>query len=236
MGFRSTQKADYALIASCFLPSLVPESMKAFRLLLEHYKVDYTLLPKEHCCGDLLLRQAAKDKTGVEMKQADALAREFLEKNLIQARQVGAVKLLAFCVGCDLVYSRFRDSVPEEILWYPTLLARLFKGGRLELEADYYAGCHYYYRRLNGSLPDLDSAIEVLARVEGLRLNHLDSRLCCTRPQQLESLLGNIKSRIVITPCGGCAMGLEQALRAKGDCRVVMVPEVVWAAVSGQPL
>ncbi len=236
MGFRSTQKADYALIASCFLPSLVPESMKAFRLLLEHYQVDYTLLPKEHCCGDLLLRQAAKDKTGVEMKQADALAREFLEKNLIQARQVGAVKLLAFCVGCDLVYSRFRDSVPEEILWYPTLLARLFKGGKLELEADYYAGCHYYYRRLNGSLPDLDSAIEVLARVEGLRLNHLDSRLCCTRPQQLESLLGNIKSRIVITPCGGCAMGLEQALRAKGDCRVVMIPEVVWAAVSGQPL
>lgn len=236
MGFRSTQKADYALIASCFLPSLVPESMKAFRLLLEHYQVDYTLLPKEHCCGDLLLRQAAKDKTGVEMKQADALAREFLEKNLIQARQVGAVKLLAFCVGCDLVYSRFRDSVPEEILWYPTLLARLFKGGKLELEADYYAGCHYYYRRLNGSLPDLYSAIEVLARVEGLRLNHLDSRLCCTRPQQLESLLGNIKSRIVITPCGGCAMGLEQALRAKGDCRVVMVPEVVWAAVSGQPL
>jgi len=31
-------------------------------------------------------------------------------------------------------------------------------------------------------------------------------------------------------------MGLEPALRAKGDCRVVMLPEVVWAATSGQPL
>jgi hypothetical protein len=205
MGFRSTDKAEYALIASCFLPSLVPESMKAFRLLLEHYQVDYTLLPKEHCCGNLLLRQAAK-------------------------------RILAFCVGCDLVHARFRDSVPEEILWYPTLLGRLFEGGRLKLEADYYAGCHYYYQRINGSLPDLDSAMEVLNRIEGLRLNLLDSRLCCTRPQQMDSLLANIKSKIVITPCGGCAMSLEQALRTRHDCRVVMLPEVIWAAISGQPV
>ena len=236
LGLWSGDKAEYALIASCFLPSLVPEGLKAFGLLLEHYKVDYTLLRKEHCCGNILLRQAAKDKTGDELRKADVIAREFLENNLIQARQVGAKKILAFCVGCDLVYSRFKDSVPEEILWYPTLLARLFKGGRLEMEADYYAGCHYYYRRLNSTLPDLDSAIEVLSRIEGLRLNHLDSRLCCTRPQQLESLLGSIKTKTVITPCGGCAMGLEPALKARGDGRVVMLPEVVWAAISGQPL
>jgi Fe-S oxidoreductase len=236
MGFRSADKAEYALIAGCFLPSLVPESMKAFRLLLEHYQVDYTLLPKEHCCGNLLLRQAAKDKRGVELKQADALAREFLEKNLIQARRVAAKRILAFCVGCDLVHARFRNSVPEEILWYPTLLSRLFEGGRLKLEADYYAGCHYYYQRINGSSPDLHSAVDVLNRIEGLRLNLLDSHLCCTRPQQLEPLLGSIKSKIVITPCGGCAMSLEQALRTRGDCHVVMLPEVVWAAISGQPL
>jgi Fe-S oxidoreductase len=236
LGLWSGDKAEYALIASCFLPSLVPESLKAFRLLLEHYKIDYTLLRKEHCCGNILLRQASKDKTGDELRKADALAREFLDNNLIQARQVGAKKILAFCVGCDLVYSRFKDSVPEEILWYPTLLARLFKGGRLEMEADYYAGCHYFYRRLNDSLPDLDSAMEVLNRIEGLRLNPLDSRLCCTRPQQLESLLGSIKTKTVITPCGGCAMGLAEALEASGDCRVVMLPEVVWAAISNQPL
>jgi Fe-S oxidoreductase len=236
MGFRWAEKAEYALIASCFMPSLVPEGMRAFRLLLDHYKVDYTLLRKEYCCGDLLLRQAAKDKTGNEMKQADALAREFLENNLVQAREAGARKVIAFCVGCDLVHARFRNAVPEEILWYPTFLSRLFKGGRLEMEADYYAGCHYHYRRLNGSLPDLDSAAEVLNRIEGLKLNHLDSRLCCTRPQQLESVLASMKSKIVITPCGGCAMGLEPALRASGDGRVVMLPEVVWAAINHQPL
>lgn len=236
MGFRTVDKAEYALIASCFLPSMVPEAMKAFRLLLEHYQVDYTLLHKEYCCGDPLLLQAARDKTGEDIRQADVLAREFPENNLIQARRVGARKILTYCVGCDLVYSRFKDSIPEEILWYPTMLARLFKSGKMELEADYYAGCHYYYQRLNHSLPDLDSVSEVLNRIEGLKLNHLDRRLCCTRPQPLESLLGIIRSKIVITPCGGCAGTLEQALKTRGDCRVVMPPEVIWAAVSNQPL
>jgi len=236
MGFRTVDKAEYALIASCFLPSMVPEAMKAFRLLLEHYQVDYTLLHKEYCCGDPLLLQAARDKTGEDTKQADVLAREFLENNLRQARQVGATKLLTYCVGCDLVYSRFKDSVAEEILWHPTLFSRLFKGGKMELEADYYAGCHYHYRRLNHSLPDLDSVSDVLHRIQGLKLNHLDSHLCCTRPQQLPSLLDNVKSRIVITPCGGCAGTLEQALKTRGDCRVVMPSEVIWGAVSNQPL
>ncbi|MDM7998976.1 MAG: (Fe-S)-binding protein [Dehalococcoidia bacterium] len=236
MGFPTKGKAEYAVLASCFLPSLVPSSMKVFRVLLDHYGIDYSLLPNEHCCGNLVLRQAARDKTGAEMKEADALTAEFLGKNLLQARRIGATKLIAFCVGCDLVYARIRESVPEEILWYPTLLARLFKGGRLEMEMGYYAGCHYHYRTLNRSLPDLGSALEVLSRIDGLRLNHLDNRLCCTRPQQLEALLGTIKSRAVLTPCGGCAMGLQQALGDKSDCRVVMLPEVVWAAISGQPL
>jgi Fe-S oxidoreductase len=236
MGFRTADRAEYALLASCFLPSLVPAGMRAFRLLLEHLKVDYTLLRKEYCCGDILLRQAARDKTGAEMERADALAREFLEKNLAQARQAGAKKVIAFCVGCDLVHTRFRDSVPEEILWYPTLLARLFQGGRLDLEADYYPGCHYHYRRLNKSLPDLDSARELLNRIEGLRIHHLDGRLCCTRPEQVGTLLSDVKSGIVITPCGGCASGLQPALTARGSGRAVMLPEVLWAAVSGQRL
>lgn len=236
MGFRTVPRAEYALIASCFLPSLVPAGMRAFRLLLDHLRVDYTLLEKEHCCGDILLRQGARDKTGADMERADAVAREFLEKNLAQARRAGAGKVIAFCVGCDLVYARFRDSVPEEILWYPTLLARLFPGGRLDLEADYFPGCHYHYRRLNRSLPDLDSARELLGRIEGLRVHDLDGRLCCTRPDQMATLLGDVRSRVVITPCGGCAPALAQALSSRGEVRTVMLPEVLWAAVAGQTL
>lgn len=235
LGFRMADRAEYALIASCYLPTLSTEDMRAFSHLLRHFEVDYTLLRQEYCCGNLLLRQALKDKTGEMLSQADLLAQEFLENNLRQIREVGARKIVAFCVGCDGVYSRLKDAVPEEILWYPTLLARLFRGGKLELQADYYAGCHYYYRRWGGA-PDLDSALQVMGRIEGLQLNHLDQRLCCTRPEERERLLDTVQNRIIITVCSGCSMYLQQALQDKGDYKVVMLPQVAWAAINGHTL
>jgi Fe-S oxidoreductase len=236
LGFRVTESAEYALLASCFLPSLVPDDMKAFSSLLRHYGIDYTLLPKEYCCGNPIYLQALKSKSDVELQQADVLAGEFLEANLNQARQAGAGKIVTFCAGCDLVHHRFREDAPEEIMWYPTLLERLFSGGRLEVRADYYAGCHYFYQRLNRATPDLEAVSRILSRIEGLQLDHLDRQLCCTRPQQMEALAASIKNRVVITPCGGCAAQLRRSLKDLGDYRVVMVPQVVWAAVSNQPL
>jgi len=236
LGFRLADRAEYALIASCYLPSMVPDDMKAFRNLLHYFELDYTLLAREHCCGNLLFRQALQDKTGEDLGQAEALGREFLEANLRQVRELGASKILTFCVGCDLVYSRFKDAVHEEVVWFPTLLASMFRGGKLELQADYYAGCHYFYRRLNATMPDLDSPLRMLDRIEGLELNHLDHHLCCTRPEQRESLVTSVRNKIVITVCGGCAMWLQEALKDRGSYRVVMLPQVVWAAVSGHTL
>lgn len=236
LGLRTAARAEYVLIASCFLPSMVPEDLKAFASLLKHYGVDYTLLHKEYCCGHLLYRQAMKNRSEEELKQADTLAAEFLEANLSQARKAGASRVIAFCAGCDLVYDRFREDAPEELLWYPTFLDRLFNGGRLKLQADYYAGCHYYYHRLNRTLPDLEAVSRILSRIDGLQLNQLDHQLCCTRPEQMERLAASIKSSVLITPCGGCADQLQRTLKEQGDCRVVMLPRVVWAAVSGRPL
>lgn len=232
IGFRRAPRAEYALMTGCFLPSLVPAGMKAFRLLLEHLDVDYTLVPREQCCGNLLLLGASRDATGAEMLRADEVARESLDRNLEQARMAGAKKVIAFCAGCDLVYDRFRSSVPEEILWYPTFMARLFRGGRLDAEVDYYAGCYYHHRKLNRSYPDLDSALTVLQRIEGLKINILDNRRCCNRPDQLSWLLDQMKTSLVVTPCAGCTTALEKALAGTGRS-VAMLPEVLWAASGG---
>jgi len=236
LGFRVADKAEYALIASCFLPFLVPEGMKAFGKLLEHFGVDYTLLTKEYCCGELLFRQALEDERGQELDEANVLAREFLENNRHQVQEVGASKIVTFCVGCDSVYSRLKDMVPYDILWYPTLLARLFHGGRLELEVDYYAGCHYFAKRLNSTLPDLDAPLRILSQIRGLRVHHLSDQLCCMRPQQAEALLAHMESKTVVTACGGCAMSLQGSLKGKDNHRVVMLPQVVWAAVTSHTL
>lgn len=236
LGFQTKEKAEYALIASCFLPSMVPDDMKAFSSLLRHYGIDYTLLHKEYCCGNLLYLQALRSKSDEELQKADILAEEFLEANLNQARRAGASKIIAFCAGCDLVHHRFREESPEEIMWYPTLLERIFSGGRLEIQADYYAGCHYFYQRLNRAMPDLEAVPRIFSRIDGLQVNHLDRQLCCTRPQQMEVLAASIKNRVVITPCGGCAAQLQRSLKDLGDYRVVMVPQVLWAVVSGHSL
>lgn len=233
MGFRMADRAEYVLLASCFLPTMVPEDMRAFGNLLHHYGVDYTLLPREYCCGNLLLRGALKDSTGQEMKQAEAIVAGFVDENIRQMKKIGATKIITFCVSCDAVYRRMPAPV-EEVIWFPTLINRLFSWGRLNESIDYYAGCHYFYHRL-GVAPDLDSARAVLGRIEGLKVNYLDNRLCCTRRPQLETTLTQIKSDTVVTVCAGCGAYLEPAVAGKAG-KVIMLPRLAWAALSGQKL
>ena len=235
-GLRFGENAEYALIAGCYSPYLEPQDMKAFGKLLDHYGIDYTLLPKEYCCGDLFHLHALAQKQEGDMEQADDLAREFLDQNLEQARELGASKILAYCAGCDMVFNRVNDAVPEPFIWHPTLLASLFQGGRLDLQAHYYAGCHGHRRALLGTTPDLDSVTTALGKIEGLELHPLDSELCCMKPDQLEVLASSVKHKTIITPCSGCTLCLRKALADKGEYRVSMLSEVLWAAVDGHEL
>ena len=232
-GFRSTDKAEYALIIGCFNPWLEPEDLKAFRKLLDHFEVDYSLLPKEYCCGSLLHHQAIDAKSDDDLRQADQLAQEFFQNNLNQAREIGASKILAYCNACEASFKRFQHNIPEEIVWYSTLLQQLFVRGRLDIHAHYYAGCHHYKHSMN-SLPDLSAALTVLDRIEGLELDHLNSELCCLDSVQLGLLADTVNHDIIITPCGGCALALRKALKDKGDYQIMAPPTAVWAAVSGK--
>lgn len=236
LGFRVADQAEYALLAGCYNPFQESRDMKIFRNLLDHYAINYTLLQKEYCCGLLFYSQAIIDKIEEDIKGSDLLAGEFLEENLKQIRAVGASKILFYCSGCDMVYERFRDTVSEEVLWYPTLFAQLFEGGTLEMQADYYEGCRRLRRTLNSNLLDLDSVHSILNRINGLELNHLNHKLCCNNPKQLEALAAGFKNRTIITTCTGCSMNLRQALAGQGDYQVVLLSEVMWTAINGHRL
>jgi len=235
-GLRFGKKAEYALIAGCYSPYLEPQDMTAFGKLLDHFGVDYTLLPKEYCCGGLLYTHALDEKHEGDLEQADDLAREFLDRNLEQARELGASKILAYCAGCDMAFNRVRAADAEEFIWHPTLLARLFEGGKLDLQADYYSGCHRQRRSLMDDTPDLDSVLTALGKIEGLELHHLDSELCCLKEDQRETLASSVTHKTVIAPCSGCTMCLRKSLKDKGDYRVSMLSEVLWAAIDGHEL
>ena len=234
MGFRMTEKAENVLIASCFNPFIASEDMANFRKLLDHFKIDYTLLQKEYCCGDPLYIDALKEGKKEEIKECDSLSSEFVNHNLEQIDEIGASRIIAYCAGCDLVFERLKGSIKQEVVWHPTLLAQLFKGGKLDLKADYYAGCHRIRRTLNNTTPDLDSVMSILNSIEGLELNHLNHKLCCMEAKQLEPLASSVKNKTIITPCTGCAMYLKKALKGKGDYRIILPSTLIWEIIDGQ--
>lgn len=235
-GFRTKDRAEYALIASCFNPYLEPSDMIAFRKLLDRFEVDYSLLPKEYCCGDPFFLHAINTGSEADMREARALAAEFFAENLRQVRRLGASKIILYCAGCDMVFDAFKADVPEEILWYPTLFDRIFRSGKLRLQADYYAGCHRNRRAVKATPLDLDAVTRILGRIEGLELNPVRTDLCCMKAEELPSIAAAIRRRTIITPCSGCSMFLRQALKEREGTRVFLLSEVIWAAASSQSL
>jgi len=108
------------------------------------------------------------------------------------------------------------------------MLDRYFQKGKLDLEADYYAGCYRFRRRITSVPLDTEPASRLLGKIEGLKLNYLDNSRCCYIPPHLENLTGSLQTRTVITICTGCYYNLQRTLKDQGDFQVKMLPEVVW--------
>jgi len=235
LGFRTAARAEYVFLSSCYMPFRVPEAMRDLRHLLDHFGTDYTLLPKEYCCGAPMFIQAVGNKSTADLEKVDRLARWTLEENLRQMRAVGSSRMITFCPGCAEVHSRVARSAGYETLWYPAILERIFKGGRLDLEADFYAGCYSYYKEFTEETPDVEAAVRVLGRIDGLKIHRLNDRLCCRQEKQMQALTASSKSRVVITLCGGCTTRIQKAIEVKGG-RALMLPQVVWASITGEVL
>jgi len=120
-----------------------------------------------------------------------------------------------------------------EVISYIELLDRYFDGGKLNLDADYYAGCYRFRKRITSSSLDLEPTLRVLDKIKGLKVNHLDNNQCCYIPPHLENLVQGIKSKTMITICAGCYYSLRKTLKDKGDYQFKMLPEVVWESIQG---
>jgi hypothetical protein len=85
-------------------------------------------------------------------------------------------------------------------------------------------------------MPDVDSVVAALSRIDGLELHQLDSELCCTNPDQLEALVSSLEHKAIIVPCASCGMSLGKALADKGEYRLLKPSEVMWAAIDGHEI
>lgn len=235
IGLRIGEKAEYVIISGCLQPEGMPHVLQALKELLDHFQMDYTLLSKEYCCGWMPLGQpAVMVKNEEDIAKAKELSREFILENFRQAEALGAKSIVLFCAACEPNYANWAGATNLEVISYSELLDRYFDGGRLDLEVDYYAGCYRFRRRITTEPVDVDAAVRVLNKIQRLRVNHLDSKLCCYIQPHLEQLIGSLTTRTLITICTGCYYNLRGKLQEKGDYQVRMLPEVVLEAVRGQ--
>ena len=232
IGFRMDEKAEYVLIGGCLQPEDMPNNFRALKNLLDHLKVDYTMLAKEYCYGWVPLGQpAVMAKNEADIASAKELAEEFILQNFRQAEALGAKSIALFCAACEPNYSNFKHATDLPIISFSELIDRYFKGGKLDAAIDYYAGCYRFRRRITTEPLDVEPVVRVLNKIDGLKVNYLDSSLCCYIPPHLEQLTTSIATKTVVTICTGCYNSLRKALG--NEYQVKMLPEVVLAAVEG---
>ena len=237
LGLNADKKAEYVIVAGCAQPEGMPNAFSALKNIFERLRISYTFLAKEYCCGWMPLGQpAVMTKNEEDIAKSKALAGEFVEENFRQAKTLGAKSIALFCAACEPTYSNYKSTTDLEVISYTELLDRYFDGGKLDLDADYYAGCYRFRKKITSSPLDIEPTLRILDKIEGLNVNHLDNNQCCYIPPHLENLTDSIKTKTMITICTGCYYNLRQTLKDKGDYQVKMLPEVVWQAIKGAAL
>jgi len=232
LGVRADQEAEYVILAGCVQPEGMPHAFSALKNFLERYQVNYTFLSKEFCCGWMPLGQPAViAKNEEDIAKSKEIAEGFIQENFRQAKALGAKSVVLFCAACEPNYSNYKSTADFEVISYTELLDRYFEGGKLQLDADYYAGCYSFRRKITSTSLDIKPTLRILDRIEGLNINHLDNTQCCYIPPHLEKLIQGIKTNTIITICTGCYYNLQRTLKDKGDYQLKMLPEVVWESI-----
>jgi len=232
IGFVRDQKAEYVILSGCHPPEGMPHVFRALKNILDRFRVSYSFLSKEYCCGWMPLGQpAVMAKNEGDIAKSKELAQSFVQENFKQAETLGAKTIVLFCAACEPTYSNFKSAAKFQVISYGELIEGHFPGGKLSLEADYYAGCYRFRRRITQLPIDVEPARRILGKIEGLKINDLDNNLCCYVPPHLEKLINSLKTRTIINICTGCYHNLQRVLKDKGEYQVKMLPEVVWESI-----
>ncbi|HIE17912.1 MAG TPA: (Fe-S)-binding protein [Dehalococcoidia bacterium] len=235
IGLRVAEKAEYVIVTGCFPPEGMPHVFRAFKRLLDHFQIDYTLLSKEYCCGWMPIGQpAVMAKNEEDIARFKELSKGFIRGNFSQAEALGAKSIVLYCAACEPNYTNCLKDTRLEVISCSELLDRYFTDGKLSLEVDYYPGCYRFRRRITTESVDIEPAVRVLNKIAELKVNYLDANLCCYIPPHLEQLAANLKTNILVNICTGCYNNLRGKLKDKPDLRVKMLPEIVWEAVQNR--
>jgi hypothetical protein len=224
------QKAENIIITGCVIISLLPKVIKSLTNIFHKKGLSYSFLSKEYCCGNYLYRPAIKARDQTALKECQNLSKDFIKKNIEQAKKLGAKRLIIFCSPC---YPIYKHAFPDEnIIFYPEALYEVMETYKFNNSIDYYAGCYRLHKRFSPAPMDLKSTNKVFSKLEGLKINRISAPVCCYKPKGLQHMIGHVKTKQMVHICTGC---YSQALKMKRkikDVEILMLPELIERIIS----
>ncbi|MBW1702915.1 MAG: hypothetical protein JRJ69_08275 [Deltaproteobacteria bacterium] len=222
------REAENAIITGCQILSMLPHILSSLTRFLDRKNFSYTFLSEEYCCGNYLYRPAIKARDDEAMTQCRDLSKEFVEKNIRQAKSLGAKRLVIFCSPC---YPIYKHAFPEEnIVFYPVAIREVMGRVNFEERIDYYAGCYKLHRKFSPVPMDLESTDEVFSKIEGLDVHRISAPKCCFTPEGLSHMTENVLTKLMVHVCTGCYGQALQSIPSDKGVEVLMLPELVERA------
>jgi hypothetical protein len=231
-GLPFDQEAENVIITGCLVLSGLTKVIKALHKVLDAKGISHTFLSKEFCCGNLLYRPAIQARDNDAIEACRSLSREFVKRNVDQAKGLGSKRIVIFCSPC---YPIYKHAFPEEeIIFYPAILAEAMGTVPFHEEIDYYAGCYRLHRKFSPVPMDLRSTEDVLSRLEGAQVNRIDAPRCCYTQDGLAHMLGNVKTGLMVHICTGCYEQAVKNIPKEKQTEVLMLPELVERVITSQ--
>jgi hypothetical protein len=228
-GFPYDREAENVIISGCIILSMLPLILGSLCRIFDKKGFSYTFLSKEYCCGNYLYRPAIKSRDQEAINECRDLSKEFVERNIRQAKILGANRLIIFCSPC---YPIYKHAFPEEeIVFYPAAIGEVMASLKFEKAIDYYAGCYRLHKKFSSVPMDLKSTENVFSRLKGVQINRISAPKCCYHPEGLTHMVENVKTDLMVHICTGCYGQAINNMGDKKDVQVLMLPELVEKAM-----
>ena len=182
--------------------------------LLNALGIKYNLLPQRYCCGFFILARATPDERGEAVAKVKSLA----ERNIAEAKELGAKNVYQFCHLCTVMaqYADTKDTGMTQGYGLDILIEPMNNVKKLKVKpakVGYYRGCWGRKKALNPNFKlNFDIYRSWVDRIEGLEVMDLPNEICCfNNVQDVINIAKDNQLDYVVTPCINCRMNLDNA-------------------------
>src|SRR3989304_10161543 len=215
MGLRRTIGSENMIITGCICPFGMTLELLSYFRLLDRLGIKYTFIrDKEYCCGAPAVEAALPS----EIEPILAGAKENMDLNTAQARELGAKKMFYFCYMCFTLGQKFYQGGDMPQSYFLDLILEKAEERTFRLPPaviGYYEGC---WRRpkavYNGVKLNLEGYRRLLYRIEGIKIVELPHKTCCTlNPAHIYDTAERNKVDYIVTSCTVCWANLHRLVK-----------------------